>query len=966
MVGKILRNALATIFLSFCIPTLSISAVIYVDKDATGVNDGSSWFNAFVDFQDGLSEAVSGDEIWVAEGTYKPSQILGGSGDGYKSFQMKNEVGIYGGFTGYETAREQRNFQDNLTILSCDIGIEGDDTDNCYHVFYHGYMHSTNLDNTAILDGFTITGARNYLFGGGGMANWYDSPTIRNCVFTDNQVGRASGMLNENSSPIIKNCSFIGNIALHGSGGGVSNLWSSPVFTNCTFKNNSAIGGLGGGINNSGSHPLIINCRFLNNSALLDQAGGGTGGGIYNDYESHPTIINNVFFGNTADSRGGALHSHEAKSPLTIINNIFWDNDAPTGKDFDYWYYSDVSPPKVIFNNISDAYTGEGNISENPQFVDPASDDFHLQPGSPCIDAGTGENAPSEDFEGNPRPQLARVDIGVDEYTGRTEDFESEPIDFTENSYFSVSGGRLHFGGDTNPGVTGPEGVTWNGGISPGGDFPSTEDSNYLENFIISVDTFWGGRDESDNYGLFSCSTQSVDGRSSVSFNINRLGSYNIYKKIDDVGDSVVGWTKSSLLSPDGQDNRLSIKKVGPYFHFYIDQVEVERRLIEGFHGGGVGVYGSHSLDASFDNFAVAEASYRNIEVDSNTVFEDFNTGLGGFSEGDYFSHSNQRLAFQGDDTGDLYAQAWRGGFDPGGWSPDPEHTNYFGNFTVSTDTFWDGGDVDYAYGLIACLKENSSGHDDSIRFWITQSGYYLIGKVQNDTWQTLVNWTESSLITPDGVSTELTIQKNGDQFDFTIGDTVVQSLTITGFPGGGIGIEASQKINVSFDDFTISQPGTPPDADAGNDQTVTGGSLVSLNGNGSNDDISINSYKWVQLSGPPITLSDQPTAQPTFTAPSVVSKNSLLAFQLLVMDSDRLHSSDICIVQVNCSNVSADVDGNCRVDLADAIIPLQVAAGMSSFDVRTDYLTSGADVNGNNQVGIEEAINALRESSGL
>ena len=130
------------------------AVTIFVDEDASGGNSGESWTHAFTDLQAALSEADPGDEIWVAEGIYKPSVQFDTSDVRSAAFQMKNQVAIYGGFdpSNGDIAFEDRDWNNNATIASGDIGIEGD---NSYHVFYH--PDDTNLDSTAILDGFIIT-----------------------------------------------------------------------------------------------------------------------------------------------------------------------------------------------------------------------------------------------------------------------------------------------------------------------------------------------------------------------------------------------------------------------------------------------------------------------------------------------------------------------------------------------------------------------------------------------------------------------------------------------------------------------------------------------------------------------------------------------------------------------------------------------------------------------------------------
>jgi len=111
--------------------------IYYVDADATGANNGSTWPNAFTTLQPALDAVLSGDQIWVAEGTYKPTAEHGGTGARYSSFQLKNGVALYGGFDPSvgDIAWQDRDWEANPTILSGDIGTAGNASDNSYHVF---------------------------------------------------------------------------------------------------------------------------------------------------------------------------------------------------------------------------------------------------------------------------------------------------------------------------------------------------------------------------------------------------------------------------------------------------------------------------------------------------------------------------------------------------------------------------------------------------------------------------------------------------------------------------------------------------------------------------------------------------------------------------------------------------------------------------------------------------------------
>ena len=185
------------------LPSFTSPFIIYVDQNASGLNNGSSWTNAFTDLQSALATATPGYEIWVAAGTYKPTTGT----DRSASFSLKNDVAIFGGFLGHEALQSDRNPQLNLTILSGDIGVPGDRTDNSIHV-----VQAWNLNSTAILDGFTIYGGNaNGLMTdnvGAGMYNYFSSPILKDLIFEHNSAGSGSAIHNYNSTPTLLNVTF--------------------------------------------------------------------------------------------------------------------------------------------------------------------------------------------------------------------------------------------------------------------------------------------------------------------------------------------------------------------------------------------------------------------------------------------------------------------------------------------------------------------------------------------------------------------------------------------------------------------------------------------------------------------------------------------------------------------------------------------------------------------------------------
>jgi predicted outer membrane repeat protein len=133
---------------------LIFERTVFVDSNAAGSNDGSSWQDAYNYLQDALAMWSPGDQIWVADGIYKPDQGGGKTpGDRGATFQLISGIVIKGGYAGYGAPDpNERDIELYETILSGDIGTVGVNTDNSYHV-----VTGSGTDETAILDGFTIT-----------------------------------------------------------------------------------------------------------------------------------------------------------------------------------------------------------------------------------------------------------------------------------------------------------------------------------------------------------------------------------------------------------------------------------------------------------------------------------------------------------------------------------------------------------------------------------------------------------------------------------------------------------------------------------------------------------------------------------------------------------------------------------------------------------------------------------------
>ncbi len=116
---------LITLLLFITLSTNLMATTIYVDASKTDdTGNGLSWATAKQSLQIALGLAVSGDQIWVKAGTYKPGNLRN------NCFGLRSGVSVYGGFAGTETSVSERVIFTNETILSGEIGA-ATNTDNC-------------------------------------------------------------------------------------------------------------------------------------------------------------------------------------------------------------------------------------------------------------------------------------------------------------------------------------------------------------------------------------------------------------------------------------------------------------------------------------------------------------------------------------------------------------------------------------------------------------------------------------------------------------------------------------------------------------------------------------------------------------------------------------------------------------------------------------------------------------------
>lgn len=330
------------------------SNVVFVDANAGGLNDGTSWTNAYTDLQMALAAAVAGSEIWVAEGVYYPTA----ANDRNALFAMKPGVAIYGGFQNGTCLFADRNPSMYPTVLSGEIGLPGT-ADNSYRV-----VSAINVGDIAVLDGFTITAGEGLAAGAG--------------------IGVTANGLGMVSSPTISNCIFMGNHAPKGAGAYVlsqSGGHCGAAFVNCSFMGNNA--DLDGGGIFTVTQTAATNSMMLDGCTFDDNFAGARGGGIANWVQSNGVAIigldSVLFNGNEAVGNGAGMWNYAKQGGnlmLDVVECRFEGNITPQSGSAMFSYANgsasmsvDVSASQFV-NNLNSNYGAVCNYADKTATMD--------------------------------------------------------------------------------------------------------------------------------------------------------------------------------------------------------------------------------------------------------------------------------------------------------------------------------------------------------------------------------------------------------------------------------------------------------------------------------------------------------------------------------------------------------------------------------------------------------------------
>jgi predicted outer membrane repeat protein len=415
------------------------AATYYVATTGNDANPGTQ-AQPFRTIARGIAvAAANGDTILLADGTYNEHHL---------DFGAKNLV--------------LQSLSNNPAVCSVDCQQTGP-----------GFVIGGGQNATTMVSGLTIKNGRvSTDQKAAGMWINNASPTITNCIFANNtNTGFTISALSVElaSNPTLTGCTFqnnsstYGTLALRGTGatitnchfsgnavgtggGGIIQYGGTVTLTGCTFTNNTAA--YGGAVYPRGGAMIVDRCTFTGNRAT-DRVGGG-GGAIYAGL-ADMTLTNCLFINNTTaeDNRIGtitinghsiSLTSSGINTPVKIVNCTLtgnWTNQitsanisaynarvnivnsiirgGDSGFAFADLYTNLDNNVSVTYTNTQRGYSGTGNITADPQFVNPAGGNYRLQSNSPCLNAGSAAapGLPATDLDGGPRILGSAPDIGV-------------------------------------------------------------------------------------------------------------------------------------------------------------------------------------------------------------------------------------------------------------------------------------------------------------------------------------------------------------------------------------------------------------------------------------------------------------------------------------------------------------------------------------------------------------------------
>ena len=439
-----LLTVMVVMVFAICGPSRAAVLVVAPDTPDHQANEPyDTWENAATNIQTAVTyaEANALTEVWVSNGWY----LLPGVVTVKKGITLRSYA--EGRIDKANTVIDGNNTTRGFTLDHTDAILDGFTVTNCYQGAFGAavYMNKGGIvRNCDFAFNHQLTGKTWY-----GGTVYMEGGVVENCLFRENRVGGyGGGIAMRSGTMLVTNCTFIGNSA-SSSGGGVSSIGGIGHIVDCVFSNNFSQ--RGGGYSASpyyAATALVDRCVFDSNITTNDGSsgssarGGGAvqlaskatvclrncllmrnralnirGGGIFLSYATNSWVENCTIVSNYSQYQGGGIAVTGGDSSVGFRNTIIYDNWSDAAG------YADVAANAINLTwtnncvgttiNLNDY--GAGNLLQvDPKFVNPAANDWHLLPTSPCANKGDTLDwmTTAKDLDGGKRVRYDVVDMG--------------------------------------------------------------------------------------------------------------------------------------------------------------------------------------------------------------------------------------------------------------------------------------------------------------------------------------------------------------------------------------------------------------------------------------------------------------------------------------------------------------------------------------------------------------------------
>jgi TolB-like protein len=290
------------------------------------------------------------------------------------------------------------------------------------------------------------------------------------------------------------------------------------------------------------------------------------------------------------------------------------------------------------------------------------------------------------------------------------------------------------------------------------------------DDFVMEIEAQWIEGADNDGFGVIF---RVQDENNFYSFVLAKIGFFRVEKAVDGKYQEIVPWERSSAINDKGV-NYIKLQAVGRRLIFFVNNIEIKEVFDSTFTKGSFGMFAGAGVHAAFDNLIVYQGNlllYEDFSQENTTFVK---TEWAGNSNGEYVmkASENDRYSLTEDD---------------------------YENVSFRADARWLEGSAESGYGLVFRVKDFNNHY----LYIITKSGYYRFGYYKDGKWTTLIDWTKSRYINPQGKNI-MRAESVGGTHKLYINDNFVNECEDETYSKGRVGFFCAAGISAAFDNAEL------------------------------------------------------------------------------------------------------------------------------------------------------------------